>query len=734
MVNEIQKVEFFCKRFLTRSTRKSNPITTAAAIALPSPMSITSILVVYCYSCLKAIVHYNIMKKIFNQQIVFAVALAVIGSLFTTVQAQTSVNDLYYNPVLSEDGAYITGLPMPDIVLQQKDTTTYKQGIYWHNSAGFWVWAETIDGHSRKGEINNASYYLLGQDCYVQDYDKVTDNIGGFLELRAQGSNYFWGKSLFIGVNTYLSDPNNPDSIQSTFTKTQMRFSTAIDATDTSSTSIDATDTSDTSNTSNLVYDPTKATLMDNIYLGNGWISNRLTENQNTYAVVGLTGTLYILPDPTNDDVFRSEIRNENRNRHIVIDSDCKIICPEGAKLQIFSKNLDESNDEHPFALFPVLGNIEGNGQVRYFADREDIIYVLGDNNDFTGTTRIQTLHTNFGNGNPSDLAFVVSGNGLTNSGIKGSEIIIETGNLILQNNHILNNLSSVSSAAAETRIGGSDAVTTNPFVADYHYPDDHDKTETLTLFNSKETTYYGSISGAHEQTVTRANNSTYNNWVFTGYMKEIIKDGNETLNLYVAGSDGGISAESFVVSSGRINFNGYFKSKADTIGLNVKAGAIFSPDSWGWGNDSAIVNDKVIINGNVSIDAGGRMEFNFSDYNTMKHDVIQIGDDGVNYLFDTSVSATIDLKFMNSDPFDWATENAKYLLVQGGGFLDQDYSYMLTRTYGNMQTLRQFGLQGENGNLYLITRYYVPEPSTWALLSLGAAGLLFWRKKAVKR
>ena len=516
-------------------------------------------------------------------------------------------------------------------------------------------------------------------------------------------------------------------SIQSTFTNTQMRFSTAIDATDTSS-------------TSNLVYDPSKATLMDNIYLGNGWISNRLTENQNTYAVVGLTGTLYILPDPTNDDVFRSEIRNENRNRHIVIDSDCKIICPEGAKLQIFSKNLDESNDKHPFALFPVLGNIEGNGQVRYFADREDIIYVLGDNNDFTGTTRIQTLHTNFGNGNPSDLAFVVSGNGLTNSGIKGSEIIIETGNLILQNNHILNNLSSVSSAAAETRIGGSDAVTTNPFVKDYHYPDDHDKTETLTLFNSKETTYYGSISGAHEQTVTRANNSTYNNWVFTGYMKEIIKDGNETLNLYVAGSDGGISAESFVVSSGRINFNGVFQSMAgEDDGLRVKSGAVFSPDSWGWGGDEAIAvgDDKVVINGDVRIDAGGRIEFNFSDYNSFNHDVLNIGTQetaGTDFTFDTSVPATIDLKFMNSDPFDWATENAKYLLVQGGGFLDQDYSYMLTRTYGSMQTLRQFGLLGENGNLYLITRYYVPEPSTWALLSLGAAGLLFWRKKAVKR
>ena len=46
------------------------------------------------------------------------------------------------------------------------------------------------------------------------------------------------------------------------------------------------------------------------------------------------------------------------------------------------------------------------------------------------------------------------------------------------------------------------------------------------------------------------------------------------------------------------------------------------------------------------------------------------------------------------------------------------------------MQTLRQFGLLGKDGNLYLVTRYYVPEPSTWAMMILGVAGLLYWRKK----
>jgi hypothetical protein len=88
----------------------------------------------------------------------------------------------------------------------------------------------------------------------------------------------------------------------------------------------------------------------------------------------------------------------------------------------------------------------------------------------------------------------------------------------------------------------------------------------------------------------------------------------------------------------------------------------------------------------------------------------------------------------MSNDPYAWATENAEYLLIKGGGFDDGDYSDLLINTYGNMQTLRQFGLLGKDGNLYLVTRYYVPEPSTWALMVLGAAGLLYWRRKNGRR
>ena len=220
--------------------------------------------------------------------------------------------------------------------------------------------------------------------------------------------------------------------------------------------------------------------------------------------------------------------------------------------------------------------------------------------------------------------------------------------------------------------------------------------------------------------------------------LQELRKDGDAALSLYCAGSDGGIRAESFVISSGRINFNGYFKGD-----LTVNAGATFSPDSWNWGNNSAIaVGDNSVTYGNKTYDAvtidgdivnnGGKIEFNFSDFETGKNDVISFINGGT---FDKDDNGIISLAFMGKDPSAWATEDAEYLMIKGGGFTEGDYSYLLTNRYGNMQTLRQFALTAKSdGNLYLTTVYFVPEPSTWALMILGAAGLLYMRKRKIER
>ncbi len=196
-------------------------------------------------------------------------------------------------------------------------------------------------------------------------------------------------------------------------------------------------------------------------------------------------------------------------------------------------------------------------------------------------------------------------------------------------------------------------------------------------------------------------------------------KTGNDALQI-VAEAEGLVQAESFVISSGRVDFSGYFEAT-----LDVKENATFSPGSF----DDADLVGNAYVTGNVQIEDLGTALFEFGTFPGNKedvdhHDVLSINDGS--FVFDPSDSGLIALEFLKGDEGSWAINKCWYLLIRGANVEDGDYTYLL-RNPG------VFNLVGSGGNLYL-TANIVPEPTTWALMILGAAGLLYLRKKAVKK
>ena len=170
----------------------------------------------------------------------------------------------------------------------------------------------------------------------------------------------------------------------------------------------------------------------------------------------------------------------------------------------------------------------------------------------------------------------------------------------------------------------------------------------------------------------------------------------------------GELCVKDFTVSGGRLDVKEYL------TGNVLVNGGVLSP-----GNSVGTLN----VTGNVSVvDGKALFEFNNDSF-----DVLNILGEGNSF---TAGDGMIELYFGAEGPDAWAVDGAEYQLVSDEGFTAGNYDSWLA----NYTTL--FGLTGKSDGLYLVTLASpepgsgVPEPSTWALLVLGAFGLLYFRKR----
>ena len=217
-----------------------------------------------------------------------------------------------------------------------------------------------------------------------------------------------------------------------------------------------------------------------------------------------------------------------------------------------------------------------------------------------------------------------------------------------------------------------------------------------LTLNNDQLTKYVGAISA-----------------------QTIKKTGDETLQIY-ASAEGMVNASSFVVSSGRLDMKDYFTGTLE-VGENLGNGsyttALFSP-----GNSVGTLT----VDGDYSLNPGSTL-------------LLEIGKDDQGNVIADKLIVNGEATFASGSIIDIVLDNASSLVggetfegviitADNAAEIFDDVKAAIRSYYFTDIQVTQSG-----NDISLSARLNpnaVPEPSTWALLALGAAGLLYMRKR----
>ncbi len=220
----------------------------------------------------------------------------------------------------------------------------------------------------------------------------------------------------------------------------------------------------------------------------------------------------------------------------------------------------------------------------------------------------------------------------------------------------------------------------------------------------------YNIPGGQTEKTTITADNAI----VSAG---KVIKTGEGTLKIDAA--EGAVDVESLVVSSGRLDMKTYFQGSL-IIGEELEAGeyttATFSP-----GNSI----DTLTIDGDFELNPGSTLLMEIGGQSADENDKLIVSGE-----FTIADGAIIYLELADMGAF--STGDTFEALIQAGS-ADDDYTDAISSAIVPGWPFYDWSVN-KSGDSYYIRGVYdpnaVPEPSTWALMILGAAGLMYLRRK----
>ena len=195
-----------------------------------------------------------------------------------------------------------------------------------------------------------------------------------------------------------------------------------------------------------------------------------------------------------------------------------------------------------------------------------------------------------------------------------------------------------------------------------------------------------------------------------------ITKTGDGTLKIFSKDSDPSTAAN-FIVDAGELDFKGKYVG-----GMELNSGAVLSP-----GNSIGILT----LDG-TALDPGAST-LTMHPGSTLLMEVAGPEPDDNDQLIVLGALTIEDGAIINmalTGNYSWAPYETFESIIKAEGTSEEIIERALTSSYfTGLDAILQ-----ADGSTYIITGYAdpnaVPEPSTWALLILGAAGLLYFRKR----